>query len=346
MKKLNITKEQFNRSNYFQRKYGKLEYVSESGRLFKTNKGKVLKFNEAVSYGLTNDELDRELDNELDDGSIKVGDIMYSVYSWDYDTIPHFYKVCQVKKSTILLQKLRSKHIGGYANSPGGAKLVPDESDTSGETIRVRIKPDGSMKEPGRYGNLLYKWDGKPKEEVRMNESFGMGFGDRFCDCESDPIEYNGQEYDTWTMYSGDEGVGDVMFADDALRQDMEENGIDKEIMEMVDLWVNPRDNVEDAIDQIIGGDTYMESKKFGKKFNESSFQVLDSDGETTTLSRECPFCHKEHHITIDMGEDEFYDRYDAMRAGELIQRAFPMLDANQREFIKTGICDTCWDSL
>ena len=47
MKKLNITKEQFNRSNYFQRKYGKLEYVSESGRLFKTNKGKVLKFNES-----------------------------------------------------------------------------------------------------------------------------------------------------------------------------------------------------------------------------------------------------------------------------------------------------------
>jgi translation initiation factor 1 (eIF-1/SUI1) len=47
MKKLNITKEQFNRSNYFQRKYGKLEYMSESGRLFKTNKGKVLKFNES-----------------------------------------------------------------------------------------------------------------------------------------------------------------------------------------------------------------------------------------------------------------------------------------------------------
>ena len=44
MKKLNITKEQFNRSNYFQRKYGKLEYVSESGKLFKTTKGEVLKF--------------------------------------------------------------------------------------------------------------------------------------------------------------------------------------------------------------------------------------------------------------------------------------------------------------
>jgi hypothetical protein len=55
MKKLNITKEQFNRSNYFQRKYGKLEYVSESGKLFKTNKGKVLKFNEGFMSNIGKD---------------------------------------------------------------------------------------------------------------------------------------------------------------------------------------------------------------------------------------------------------------------------------------------------
>ena len=48
MKRLNITKEQFNRSNYFQKKYGKLEYVSESGKLFKTTKGRVLKFKEST----------------------------------------------------------------------------------------------------------------------------------------------------------------------------------------------------------------------------------------------------------------------------------------------------------
>jgi len=46
MKKLNITKEQFSKSRYFKNKYGELEYVSESGRLFKTNKGKVLMFKE------------------------------------------------------------------------------------------------------------------------------------------------------------------------------------------------------------------------------------------------------------------------------------------------------------
>ena len=44
MKKLNVTKEQFNRSRYFTNKYGKLEYVSESGKQFKTSKGIVLEF--------------------------------------------------------------------------------------------------------------------------------------------------------------------------------------------------------------------------------------------------------------------------------------------------------------
>ena len=46
MKKLNITKEQFEKSRYFKDKYGKLEYVSESGKVFKTDKGKVLMFKE------------------------------------------------------------------------------------------------------------------------------------------------------------------------------------------------------------------------------------------------------------------------------------------------------------
>ena len=48
MKRLNITKEAFQKSGYFTKKYGKLEYVSESGKLFKTNKGKVLMFKESI----------------------------------------------------------------------------------------------------------------------------------------------------------------------------------------------------------------------------------------------------------------------------------------------------------
>ena len=48
MKKLNITKKQFSESNYFQKKYGTLKYVSESGNVYKTDKGNVLIFNEEM----------------------------------------------------------------------------------------------------------------------------------------------------------------------------------------------------------------------------------------------------------------------------------------------------------
>ena len=50
MNKLNITKDKFTESKYFTTKYGKLEYVSESGNVYKTSKGHVLKFvNESES---------------------------------------------------------------------------------------------------------------------------------------------------------------------------------------------------------------------------------------------------------------------------------------------------------
>ena len=42
MKKLNITKKQYDESKYFNKKYGALKFVSESGKLFKTDKGVVL----------------------------------------------------------------------------------------------------------------------------------------------------------------------------------------------------------------------------------------------------------------------------------------------------------------
>lgn len=49
MKKLPITKEAFEKSRYFNDKYGKLEYVNESGKVFKTSKGNLLKFKESFN---------------------------------------------------------------------------------------------------------------------------------------------------------------------------------------------------------------------------------------------------------------------------------------------------------
>lgn len=65
MKKLNITKEAFQKSKYFQSKYGKLEYVSESGKLFKTSKGNLLKFvEESQPDSPASDYDDEEWDDE------------------------------------------------------------------------------------------------------------------------------------------------------------------------------------------------------------------------------------------------------------------------------------------
>ena len=58
MKKLNITKEHFENSRYFTKKYGTLEYVSESGKVFKTSKGKLLKFSESMHPVLSNQDID------------------------------------------------------------------------------------------------------------------------------------------------------------------------------------------------------------------------------------------------------------------------------------------------
>ena len=89
MKKLNITKERFEKSRYFQKKYGKLEYVSESGKMFKTSKGKVLKF---VKENV--DEPDNSLtcpncsgnDIYVDAGYATCGDCDYSWELKDYTT--------------------------------------------------------------------------------------------------------------------------------------------------------------------------------------------------------------------------------------------------------------------
>jgi hypothetical protein len=96
MKKLNITKEAFEKSKYFKNKYGKLEYVSESGKVFKTNKGKVLMFKESSTDDLydfyewlkSNTELDSGIhvkfhDNEDGSGSIEM--TFNDRYEWDDD---------------------------------------------------------------------------------------------------------------------------------------------------------------------------------------------------------------------------------------------------------------------
>lgn len=57
-------------------------------------------------------------------------------------------------------------------------------------------------------------------------------------------------------------------------------------------------------------------------------------------ITRMSPFTRKK--VTIDLPITE--SQYSAWEGGALAQNAFPNLDADQREFIMTGITPDEWD--
>lgn len=54
----------------------------------------------------------------------------------------------------------------------------------------------------------------------------------------------------------------------------------------------------------------------------------------------QCPFCGHAHEVEVN--EMDYWDWQD----GELAQRAFPYLSADEREMLISGICPTCWDKM
>jgi hypothetical protein len=58
------------------------------------------------------------------------------------------------------------------------------------------------------------------------------------------------------------------------------------------------------------------------------------------TFDRTCPICKKVNSVTVKKKD------YDRWRAGTLIQNAFPYLKPDEREILKTGICNSCWDKM
>lgn len=84
MKKLNITKDKFTESKYFTTKYGTLKYVSESGNLYKTDKGHVLKFNESNGDSYEMDYY------EIDDEMVKICEKYHDQIMTGYDALIQF----------------------------------------------------------------------------------------------------------------------------------------------------------------------------------------------------------------------------------------------------------------
>jgi len=65
-----------------------------------------------------------------------------------------------------------------------------------------------------------------------------------------------------------------------------------------------------------------------------------------TIITRRSPFTGKVHRMEIPLTPKEYGKRATLWQTGMLIQDAFPMLSADQREFIKTGITPEEWENL
>ena len=63
-------------------------------------------------------------------------------------------------------------------------------------------------------------------------------------------------------------------------------------------------------------------------------------------VTRTSPFSRKVNTMTFNVSQEQFDEGVAAYSAGALLQDAFPFLDADEREFFKTGITPEEWDSL
>ncbi len=63
-----------------------------------------------------------------------------------------------------------------------------------------------------------------------------------------------------------------------------------------------------------------------------------------TIITRRSPFTGKVHRMEIPLTPKEYGKCATLWQKGMLIQDAFPTLDADQREFIKTGITSEEWN--
>ena len=70
----------------------------------------------------------------------------------------------------------------------------------------------------------------------------------------------------------------------------------------------------------------------------------VQDNGATVTVFRVSPFSKKEHEMVMPLTLAQFNACYNEWQAGVKIQNAFSMLNADQREFLMTGITPAEWD--
>ena len=62
------------------------------------------------------------------------------------------------------------------------------------------------------------------------------------------------------------------------------------------------------------------------------------------TLICECPFCGERNVIELTPAEEANYVLWQQRKL--LMQEAFPKRSVDEREMIKTGICERCWNNM
>lgn len=108
MKTLNITKERFNQSRYFQRKYGKLEFVSESGDVYRTAKGNVVKFlkeaSDSPDFGekpINQIEPTGDVEQDFNNAMVALRDDNYEAFIADLNTLAEDPKIAHLRDAIV-----------------------------------------------------------------------------------------------------------------------------------------------------------------------------------------------------------------------------------------------------
>ena len=108
--------------------------------------------------------------------NFKTGDILVS--TWGYNrTITTWYKVIRTTKCKVVMHELPTSYPTVYrSNTPGDSCMPVIDGNVdpaypyvgfipSGEvsgTVKINYRGEEYVKLPGKYGNILYHWDGKP----------------------------------------------------------------------------------------------------------------------------------------------------------------------------------------
>lgn len=69
-----------------------------------------------------------------------------------------------------------------------------------------------------------------------------------------------------------------------------------------------------------------------------------DYPNDVTVLEIPCPWCCKISELKIST--KIWLAGLTAYKNGALLQNAWPTLSPSDRELIKTGICDECWNNM